>query len=292
MTVDELIAGFDADVVAAAKRFQQGDVLAGIPIAFHAVGMHSVTTIASLAGDTPTLEIVSAEDAEFEYGIITTQTCDVTEEDSKRPTKPWVQVSPVYRYDGLKDFQQRAILALAMPDIIRLTGPTFAKDFYVADLRLSLPLEKGILVGRDPIKGFATERETKIFAEHCAAYTSRPALPGIINELVVKHINRYFEGKETDRAALRVAGVVDLRLSVAGDDCKPVVQVFAILDERSTDKVALAAPILEKWLSAARASAASKKADILFLPIQLGSMLTMTAHDYASSVPLRTDNVI
>lgn len=49
------------------------------------------------AADSQGPEVIEmAEGAGPRYGLITSQTCDIAEEDADRPIRPWVQISPVY----------------------------------------------------------------------------------------------------------------------------------------------------------------------------------------------------
>jgi hypothetical protein len=231
-------------------------------------------------------------DGDLEYGIITTQTCDITEEDSATPRKPWVQVSPVYRYEGPTEKEREAINRYAIPDLAHLTGKHFAEEFYVADLRLSIPLEKSLLVGRESISGFASEPDAMGFAEHCSAYLSRPALPGKVVRLVVRHINRYFEGKPALRTQIRNAGVDDVRLRLGGTEDVPIVQLMVILKEANLTDMSAASAAFEQWLNAAKQSAQSKNEAITFIGTQFTTMRDASAEQFANSIRLRSDNIL
>ena len=49
-------------------------------------------------------ELLWMDDENFlpEYGIVTSQTCDIAEEDSARPLRSWVLIAPVYKVQHWK----------------------------------------------------------------------------------------------------------------------------------------------------------------------------------------------
>src|ERR1035441_6952262 len=92
------------------------------------------------------------------YGMVTTQTCDIAEEDSQRPMRPWVQMTPVYAITSWK----RNRLEGGRGPRYWLLIPDFPEDgVWVADLRLELPVEKSWLANQARIIGFADEEEKR-----------------------------------------------------------------------------------------------------------------------------------
>lgn len=118
------------------------------------------------------------EDDRPEFGIVTSQTCDVNEE-GEHPLQPWVQVSPVYELDD-----DSAANAAHVYYLHELNGPDLPQGRWYADLRLEIPLEKSALVGRTPIAGFATERDAVLFAEHLGRKRDRAAMASRVNAVL------------------------------------------------------------------------------------------------------------
>ena len=56
---------------------------------------------------------------------------------------------------------------------------------WIADLRLQVPMDKYILVGREPISGFASAEERLYFGDDLALRRSRPAIPSVVADSVV-----------------------------------------------------------------------------------------------------------
>lgn len=290
MNLDDALLRFPDEVVAAAKRFQQGDLIEKPPIAYHTVGRYPLWSLSQNAPEDDTLALVELDEPVFDFGIVTTQTCDITEEDSSSPRKPWVQVSPVYRLDDLPPMTQQSIQAFANSDLVRLTAPRFEHAFYVADLRISLPIEKGALVGRDPIQGFATAEDQASFADHCAAYHNRPAVAPLVHKRVVKHMKRYFEQRAKLREQCTNAGIQGLRLKVSGADSQPTVQLIVVFAGATRPERQQGEEVFDRWWTAAQKNAGTDP--ITFLGNRYATLAEITAEEYLSSIPLRLDLIL
>ena len=91
------------DVSEALARFVQGSVIRRPPMMFwadpnrtlHRAGLRSDDDDAPLPDDGE--EVVIADEDRPEYGVITTQTCDI--QDAERPKKPFVHIAPVVLAD-------------------------------------------------------------------------------------------------------------------------------------------------------------------------------------------------
>jgi hypothetical protein len=199
-----------AAVVEAAKKFQQGDLIETPPFAYAASFEHSIWDVTERArneGATGVDHLVV--DDLFPYGIITSQTCDVAE-DRPDPVHPWFQISPVYEclttarvlnteYGyGLKAF------------------PAVNGKRWVADLRLECSLEKGLLVGREPIDPFnGNEQERIRFGEEVGKRRARAALADSIHEFIGKTLHEHRDGNgRADRSAVK-SSLYGLRLEIA-----------------------------------------------------------------------------
>ena len=74
------------------RDFRQGDIVASVPLHYWgdpANAVFELTREYEGQGDGVCTMMV-------DFGLITTQTCDIGEEDSPRPERPWVQIAPVY----------------------------------------------------------------------------------------------------------------------------------------------------------------------------------------------------
>lgn len=292
MNLDDHLLDFPKEVQDAAKEFRQGDVIKNPPLAYHTVGKYPLWALSKNADADGSIGLVELDGPGFDYAVITTQTCDIVEEESRVPHKPWIQVSPVYELVDVDEKRVKSIEIFANPDLVRLNGPTFTDKVFVADLRLSLPLEKSLLVKRDPIHGFATEEDVIRFADHCAAYSNRPALPGLVHDYVIKHLKRYFENKAERREACRALNLHSVRIKVSGPDESPTVQLLVILlnDEENNKKAAEA--VFTPWWNNATNNIRDKNVTVTLLGTRYATLASLTAQEYLSSSPFRVDLVI
>jgi len=169
------------EVQPAAQPFLQGHLIERPPFAYGADLRNPVwSATRALAEETAEeergLEVVDLdEDQRPPYGIITSQSCDLTEE-GRPPTQPWFGVFPVYKVPPDADYIHRDF-------IHRLDPPELEEGLWIADMRIELPLEKGVLVGRKPIDAFPDEAGYIRFANLIARRLGRPALHTVFNEM-------------------------------------------------------------------------------------------------------------
>jgi len=125
----------------------------------------------------------------WRYVIITTQTCDICEENKKHPRIPWITVAPVYDIlPYIAKGQDNQIRANGFGYLVPLTHPQFLGDgvLWVADLRVEYPLEKSVLAikDNDPIDVFGTEGDYNDFADKLALRRNRPAIDENVRKFI------------------------------------------------------------------------------------------------------------
>jgi hypothetical protein len=186
--IDKGLGAWPPEVVAAAEKFQQGDLIAKPPITYAASLLYPIwepTRLEAAAGDAgpePAHIAVHPDDLP-PFGIITSQTCDIAEVE-RDPAQPWFDVSPVVLCET-DDELLRCDYAYPLPEYDAPVGKC-----YVADLRLSVPLEKGLLVGQKPIDPFGDSEEKRIaFGRLIGERRARPALAESIHEFVTRTLN-------------------------------------------------------------------------------------------------------
>ena len=113
---------------------------------------------------------------ECPYGIITTQTCNIAER-GPGGIQPWIQVSPVYSFESADALRDRLYL-------FPLTAKSLPAGAWAADLRLEVPLEKGILLDREPIDAFEEEDDEIEFGEILGRQRDRAALHDVVNNVL------------------------------------------------------------------------------------------------------------
>jgi hypothetical protein len=123
-------------------------------------------------GDSTVVELAPDSRLAPAHAILTSQTCDIGEE-ADIWEFPWVQVAPVYQIHDAQLLQRDYL--------VRLTGPDFQLAAYVADLRIELPVEKGVLVDVISRPGFGNEQEAVDFAEVLGRRRQRAAVATQVN---------------------------------------------------------------------------------------------------------------
>lgn len=179
--------GWPPDVVATMRRFRQGHIIPWNSFAYGAAFRNPVCSHTSAVADSDALGYVKVEDA-WPYVIIISQTCDVCEDGKKNPRMPWISASPVYDIlPYLRPGQANQIRANGFGYLVPLTHPRFIHSdaLWVADLSLSFPLEKSVLVGHSAIDGFAADEDFAYFADKLASRCNRPALDNRVRQYVV-----------------------------------------------------------------------------------------------------------
>lgn len=216
------------------------------------------------------------------FGLITTQTCDIFED---RPVQrqPWIGIAPVYDATPVLDRGQRGHLDRArIGHLVRLTSPRLPNGLWVGDLRIDVPVEKGWLVGREPIEAFATEDEYRVLAERLAHRKNRPAVATIVMETVVKPLKTWLEGPGTRwHEELKT-----FRLEVSGTPFDPTGARLVVLGD-SVEDLSEAREALDAWWAEAASNASAR--GIGLLPNLYTTLDELTARQYSESMRLDFD---
>lgn len=167
------------EVLEAAAAFVCGDIVESPPIFYYADPAYGVLarTREYADADYGGPEIIDASTViSAPYGVITTQTCDISEIDFDPPAHPFISVVPVFDAGSLSG-PDRSLLRKGKRIGAYYHVPELAsheQGFWVADFRLEVPVEKSWLVGKDPIKGFS-EEAARTIPKVLADIRDRPA---------------------------------------------------------------------------------------------------------------------
>ncbi len=237
-------------VLDALRAFRQGDLVVAPSMAYLAdpqapVWAESARFAAEIAasGDPPDPEIIRfPEGLTPPYGMITTQTCDLVEEDANPPRWPWAQLVPVYDMNGVLNSGEKGMLLKGRGRRSLLHVPALLSGFYVADFRISFPVEKGWLARQARIVAFGSEEERQRVGDRLALLSGRPAFAGTFVNSIQKPLTMALrELKRTDREAFdsldelvpEVGVLMDSRLNPS--DVQVVVISTAPLDAAQTE---------------------------------------------------------
>lgn len=217
------------------------------------------------------------------WSIITSQTCDVvaTGPGQRHPT---VQVCPLLPlHDHLDKGQIAEIGKGSRVDLITVPGVPGGGE-WAADLRISVPVSKAVLLRQEPVRGFTSEEGSQQFAERVAAKYRRPALHDEISDGLVSGLRALVAKARADEAPWPDS-IEQFRLLVLdGDQLTPrSVRVLTIL-LRPGMAAADSAPLRE-WRN--RETKRLRRHDIMLAPLDFVAVNEMTVIDYRASDPLR-----
>lgn len=202
MIQEGLQGEWPSGIAAAVDPFQQGHLIERPPL-FYAVDLRGPIwspgriVAAELGGEEELGEELIDLDPDHRppFGIITSQSCEIVEE-RPQSLQPWVQVAPAYRCDPESKLLERDFIA-------RLDPPSFVGGAWIADLRIEVPLEKSLFIGRTPIEAFRDERGYEDFGNWLGARRGRPALNAVIHEVVTQTLGELKTENKPNRKKVR-----------------------------------------------------------------------------------------
>jgi hypothetical protein len=271
------------------KKFRQGDVVPGLPYFYWGNPANGVLDLTSSYADDGQGIIESA--LQFDYGMIATQTCDIAEEDSPRPSQPWVHLCPVYNAEatyqptGPPPDKLAKLIGGGDRKLIRqgrlqryLWLPAIPDGLWIADLRLLLPVEKGWLATRDRIEPFHNEPEQLKVGRLLAWLHDRPAFDGRFVTTVQQPLAKALGALRRDDATLferLYDQVAEIGVSTDRNIAIKTAEVVVLCNE-ALDGAA------EEWLRDWWAESAQAAADegLTLLPLRTARLDQMTAAEY------------
>lgn len=175
--VDSYDRGWSTAEKQALAKWSQGSLLKGAQFAF-------------VTGDATALDVERSIVSGEGWMIVTSQTCDVGATGPGR-LHPFVACSPLIPLDEFPNHLHNAIRAW---NVVYLAPVGTVNDdgFWVADLRVSIPVHKNALAARTPVPGFTDGNPSLTFADHLAHKVRRPALPDAVakelRDLLEQHV--------------------------------------------------------------------------------------------------------
>ncbi len=270
------------DVREALARFKQGDLIERPPFFYYAALRRPLwgTEEADEVEEGEEFDVVDlgGPDAGPPYGIITTQTCDLNEE-RRDPLHPWFQIAPVYKLVGTLDEVEAT---LQRQYLFKLHAPVLTEGTWVADLRIEVPLEKSVLVGKEPIEAFDSEAGYIAFAARIGRRRDRAALASELVDAVAKSLSRRRRNNR-NRFDRIFQSVQSVRLDInEGSRLRPVAaQVYIVTRGPISDEDM---EWFESWWDTARQEAEGH--DIRLLPNGYHNGTGMDVELYESLIDL------
>ena len=223
------------------------------------------------------------------YGMITTQTCDIVEEDRELPVWPWVQVVPVYDVDSALNSGDKRLLRGGRGRRRLLHVPAISPGFYVADFRISFPVEKGWLAEQECIDGFGAEDLRHRVGERLALLGGRPAFSGSFVRAVQDPLTKSLRDlKQADRPLFDAIDAAVPEVGIRLDDrlAPSTAQVVVLCDTPLTEAQR---EWWHDWLDSCRSDAAT--AGITLQALDFRELDSMAATEYRQMTIMPLVNV-
>lgn len=235
---------WDPEVRSACARFRQGHLLETPPLFYAAAPAHGVWALTRAAGDLSLAEDLLECKDRPPYGLITTETCDLSEEAAARPRQPWISVAPVYDLAGQIDAGQVSNLRSHRVQYVRLLdAPELPSGMWVADFRIEIPIEKSWLVGRNPIESYASDQDYTLLARALAARRERPVYADEVHRALTRPLRRWIERMKPDRRVEVLDVLTEVRILFAGNCLDPDAASLLLL----TDSQELGESAKREW---------------------------------------------
>lgn len=276
-SLDDLQPAWSPDSVASLDVWKQGDLLRAGPRFWAAPGGVDPVLITGADVDWGVLD-----DGEDDGWVaVTSQTCDIAAAGPGRK-QPFVEVSPAFRLPSNLDASQiENIRNWGVTYLAPLTAPP-GDGVWAVDLRLTMSVSKGLLVGQQPIEGFLREADRLNFGEFLGVRKRRPSLHDVLTGELLKSLCAYV--KSTSKAAPEWwQNVEQVRMRVEGDRLRPTAAGLIIIEETKLE--ASQRKVWRDWSSQARRIL--RPHGITLIPMLFSTIDDLSARLYRDSVALR-----
>lgn len=206
----------------AAAQFKQGDLIEAPPFFYVATAAHGIWRPTKDLGDAELQDELFelAEEDAPPFGMITTETCDLTEEE-REPRQPWLSIAPVYKIEQPTAALIKLLEADRLAYMHLIRSERFSDATWVADLRVEFPIEKSWLVTKSPITVFDSEEARINLARFLAGRRDRPVLSHKIHRCLIVPLRRWIEKMNPEKREKTLQGIKQVRVAVAGSADDP-----------------------------------------------------------------------
>lgn len=261
------------------NQFRQGHVISDIPAFFANLNAPDLWNQPRRLISAQFPEIVAEPDGVLHRAILLTQGCDIL-----RRNTPWITVAPVYDATNRLNAGQRGSAKGGQTGhLVHITAGWAKDSFWVADLRLEMPVEKTLLLARQPLAGFHDETGYGQFAERLGARKMRADVP---ND-VLDHVRAPLFDAVRSRVDQGIAineGVREIRVQL-DDPLEPTrVVVFVVANNGAT-------PDPARWEDViAEIYPHASESGLTIVGPEIVTLDEMTATEYITSKPIAADD--
>lgn len=176
MTVDDLLPeSWTPEVLDALGLWRQGHLLPiekGVWLA--PAGIDDQVTGDSAPGTQGALRARSDDFGDTGYMAVVSQTCDIADGPGRK--HPFVQACPVRDISGFRWQLIQQIKDRHVNDYVWLSQPPVDGAVWAADLRVTVPVSKGVLLTVSPVQGFADDEDELQLGHRLGGKLMRPAI--------------------------------------------------------------------------------------------------------------------
>jgi hypothetical protein len=211
-------------VATATLAFQQGDVLQSPPFFYLGSSEYGIWSLTRETGDPQEADELFELDPtyRFPFGMIATETCDLTEEDRRYRKHPWLSVVPVYAANDTIDPATLGFIKDGRYAYLRgVESEALGPGTWIVDARILIPIEKSWLVGKAPIRVYASVEQRAAIADFFAERFRRVDLSPKLYDALIRPLRRWLEHLSSTRLREVMGCVKEVRLAVSGDPLNP-----------------------------------------------------------------------
>jgi hypothetical protein len=284
------------EVVTSLDRWRQGDLVRRVRVSW-AVECGQADPLCGLAADLEadglwTVAWVPGPADRLlgeRLGVIVSQTCDIGANGpgSRHPT---IQVAPVVDLENIPPRRAADVLVGKTTDMVALTGLSLPSGHWAADLRISLPVSKAVLLTQEPVRGFESESEEIAFSEKVSTKYSRPALHDHIANDLTASLNRLIRSQR-GKGEVWMDRVEQVRVRVTDGTRlapKAVELIVVTLDESLSPRERVP---LRNWRNEQARPLAKAAGGCRLVPLRFVPLVELKAMDYRQSLQLALDEL-
>ena len=226
------------------SSFAQGKLVADVPLVWIYNTSEKITVISSRAASS-SLNTLSGVKVPASYVMLLSQTCDICGEGSR--SRPLVNIAPVYDAYSRYESEQSAIRANKYQYFIPLTAPMFsaANTLWVADLRFDTAIEKGVLLGKSAIDGFASDAEHINALRKIGRIRMRLAISKALGELLIGTFANFL------RTSPQASSIIDIFAREKAEPTQaPFISILILVRSDSEADIRSFQQALNAWLVA------------------------------------------
>jgi hypothetical protein len=262
LALDDLLPeAWTPEVLDALEHWRQGHLLAiekGVWLG--PAGAEDPVTGDAAPGNAGELRARADSFGDTGYMAVVSQTCDIAGGPGLR--HPFVQACPVRDISELPQQRIQQIRDRHAPEYVWLSQPPQDGSVWAVDLRVTVPVSKGVLAACTPVEGFATAEDELLLGHRFASKLTRPAVHDALAGDVFNSLRNCLS--RSKRTQTWCDGIEQLRLEILeGIALQPKrVRLLVITDTKfsAADRQTLR----DEWKSHRKAL---KKAGIEWAPI-------------------------